>query len=322
MTDVNLGYILSTTLKKHRKTLTDNIFKSNAIFYMLKEKGAIKTEDGGERIVEPIMYGTNSTAGSYSGYDRLDITPQDGIDSAEFNWKQYSASITISGEEERKNSGKTERIIKILGARTQQAEMSLTEELTTGIFSDGTGNSNKDLTGLEAMVLDSGIYGGIDSSTYTWWASTVDSDSVPLALSDIRTNFNTISKGGKDTPNLIVTTQTLFEKFEAFLTNVSATNIAGAFQTRSEGEKKLGDAGFQTLAFKGTPIVWDELAPSGTWYHLNLRHMDLTIHKDANFETTDFVKPEDQDARVAQILWMGNMTCNRRASLGKLTSKS
>jgi hypothetical protein len=53
MADVNMGVLLSTTLKNYRNTLVDNIFKSNAVFFMLKDKGAWKELDGGERIVVP-----------------------------------------------------------------------------------------------------------------------------------------------------------------------------------------------------------------------------------------------------------------------------
>lgn len=313
MADVNLGLLLSTTLKKHRKSLVDNIHKSNAVFFALKSNGAIKEEDGGERIVQPLMYGKNDTARSYSGYETLDVTPQEGIDSAEYNWKQYSASIAISGEEERKNGGSS-KIIDILDARVKQARMSLTEELSTGLFSDGTGNGSKDLTGLDAMVSASGTYGGINSATYTWWQAYVDSTSEALSLADMRTAFNSASLGGKDTPDLIVTTQTLFEKYESLLT----TN----YQTMSAGTKKLGDAGFQALEFKGQPLVWDELCTSTNMYFLNTNHMKLVVHKDANFETTDFVKPENQDARVAQILFMGNLTCDRRKSFALLSGKT
>lgn len=319
MPDVNVGLLLSTTLKNYRKKLVDNIHKSNATFFYLKENGAIKEEDGGERIVTPVMYGKNSTAGSYQGYDTLDTTPQAGIDSAEYNWKQYSVSITISGEEERKNAGRN-KIIDILEARTKQAEMSLTEAMTEGLFSDGTGNGGKNLTGLEAMVAASGTYGGINSSTYTWWRSGVESTAEALGLAKMRTAFNTASLGGKDTPDLIVTTQTLYEAYEKQLTPVASGATLGQFNT--VGSKKLGDAGFQSLAFKGVPVVWDELCPSGTMYFLNTRHMKLVAHKDANFDTGDFVKPENQDARVAQIRWMGNLTCDRRSSFYKLTAKT
>lgn len=321
MPDVNVGLVLSTTLKKYRKTLIDNIHKSSAIFYKLKEEGAIKELDGGERIVVPLMYGKNTTAASYSGYDSLDVTPQEGIDSAEFNWKQYSVSITIDGKTERQNSGSS-KIIDVLEAKTKQAEMSLVEELTTGIFSDGTSNSSKQLTGLEAMVAATGTYGGINSSTYSWWRAGVESTSEALGLPKMRVAYNTASLGGKDTPNLIATTQTLFESYEGLFTNVAISGGGSHFTTQSAGTKKMADGGFQVLEFKGTPIVWDELCPSGTMYFLNTKHMNLTVHKDANFETSDFVKPENQDARTAQILWMGNMTCDRRKSFYKLTAKT
>lgn len=313
MADPNVGVLLSTTLKKYRKTLIDNIHKSNAVFYWLKEHSAVKEVDGGERISVPLMYGKNDTAKSYSGYESLDTTPQDGIDSAEFNWKQYSASISISGKEERINNG-TAKIIDLLEAKTKQAKMSLVEQLSTGLFSNGTTNANKDLTGLEAMVAATGTYGGINSATYTWWQSYVESTSEALDLPKMRTAFNSASIGGKDTPDLIVTTQTLFEKYEAKLTTT--------VQTYADGAKKLGDAGFQVLQFKGVPIVWDELCPTGNMYFLNTNHMNLTAHSEANFATTEFVKPENQDARIAQILFMGNLTCDRRKSFAKLTAKT
>lgn len=321
MADPNVGVILSTTLKKYRKTLTDNIHKSNAVFAYMKENGVVKEEDGGERIVEPLMYGKNTTAGAYAGYEVLDTTPQEGIDSAEFNWKQYSVSISISGKEERQNAGNS-RIINLLEAKTTQAEMSLKEKLSEDLFSDGTANGAKGLTGLEAMVAASGTYGGINSATYTWWAAGVESTSEALGLAKMRTAYNTASVGGKDTPDLIVTTQTLFEKYEGLGTLTSTTNVAGSFSVPSAGTKKMMDLGFQTMGFKGVPVVWDEQCPSGTMYFLNTKHMKLVVHKDANFEVGDFVKPENQDARVAQILLMGNVTCNRRKSFYKLTAKT
>lgn len=323
MADPNVGVILSTTLKNYRKTLTDNIHRSNAVWIFLKgEVNGFREEDGGERIVEPLMYAKNSTAGSYDGYDALDTTPQTGIDSAEFNWKQYSTSITISGKEEAQNSG-TSQIIKLLSAKIQQAELSLMESLSTGLFSDGTGNSSKNLTGLEAMVLNSGTYGGINSAApNTWWQAGLDSASEALGLPKMRTAFNAASVGGKDTPNLIVTTQTLFESYESLFTNTAISGGGTSFQTMSEGMKKVSDGGFQAQQFKGVPIVWDEQCPSGTMYFLNTKHMKIVNHSARNFKTTDFVKPENQDARVAQILWMGNLTCNRRKSFYKLTAKT
>lgn len=318
MADVNIGALLSTTLKNYNKTLVDNIHKGNALFLLLKKKGAIKELDGGERIVQPLMYGKNDTAKSYSGWDQLLVTPQEGLDAAEFNWKQYSASIAISGEEMRKNAGSKTRILDLLEARVKQAEMSLKEEIGTGIFSDGTGNGSKDLTGLRAMVTNSGTYGGINSTTYPWWTANVDTTSTQtLAL--MRTSFNNASIDGNDTPELLVGTQAVYEGYEAKLT---AFNSVVSVQTKGEGEKILGDAGYQALGFKGKPVIWDSLCPTNYLYYLNLNHMKLVVHSDANFEITDKRAPVNQDGFVRHILFMGNLTCDRRKSFSVQTTLS
>lgn len=318
MADVNMGALLATTLKNYNKTLVDNIHKGNALFLLLKKRGAVKTEDGGERIVQPLMYAKNDTARSYSGWDPLLVTPQEGIDAAEYNWKQYSASIAISGEEMRKNSGSKTRILNLLDARVKQAEMSIREEIGTGIFSDGTGNGGKDLTGLRAMVLNSGTYGGINSATHPWWQANVDTTATQtLAL--MRTSFNNASIDGNDTPDLLVGTQAVYEGYEAKLTSF---NSVVSIQTKGEGEKILGDAGYQTLGFKGKPVIWDSLCPTNYLYYLNLSHMKLVVHSDANFAITDKLQPVNQDGFVRHILFMGNLTCDRRKSFSVQTSLS
>lgn len=310
MADVNMGALLATTLKNYNETLVDNIHKGNALFLMLKKKGAIKMLDGGERIVQPLMYAKNDTARSYSGWDPLLVTPQEGIDAAEYNWKQASAAIAISGEELRKNSGSKTKIIDLLDARVKQAEMSIKEEIGTEIQSDGTGNGSKDITGLKAMISDSGTYGGINSATYTWWKATKESTAA-TTIAIWRTQFNSASIDGNDHPDLISTTQAIYEGYEAKLTQ-NANYVS--YQTPGQGSKTLGDAGYQALEFKGQPLIWDALIPTGYVWFLNLSHMKLAVHSDANFKITDKLQPVNQDGFVRHILFMGNLTCDRRKS--------
>jgi hypothetical protein len=134
------------------------------------EGGRIRMLNGGTKIVEPLIYGQNSTVGSYSGYETLSLTPQEGISAAEFEWKQYAASIAISGIEEAKNNGEQE-IINLLEAKIMQAEESMRESFNQMFFADGTGNSSKDWNGLGNLVESGNTVGGIDSSTYSWWKS-------------------------------------------------------------------------------------------------------------------------------------------------------
>jgi hypothetical protein len=78
--------VLSTTLANYEKKLSDNIFKSTPLLSKLLSTGNKKMIDGGTQIVKPLMYGTNSTVGWYSGYGIIDTTPQDGITAASYNY--------------------------------------------------------------------------------------------------------------------------------------------------------------------------------------------------------------------------------------------
>ena len=113
--------ILSTTLKNYIPKLTDNIFSARPLFYALTNGQTIRRISGGAKIVVPIIYGTNSTAASYSGADTIATTAQTGISAAEYDWKQYAVTITINGMEEAKNNGEAE-IIDLLEGKIMQSE--------------------------------------------------------------------------------------------------------------------------------------------------------------------------------------------------------
>jgi hypothetical protein len=273
------------------------------------EKGRIRMLNGGTKIVEPLIYGQNSTVGSYSGYDSIALTPQEGISAAEFEWRQYAASISISGIEEAKNNGEQE-IINLLEAKIMQAEESMRESFNTMFFADGTGNSGKDWNGLGNLVESGNTVGGIDSNTYTWWKSYEDNDAVALSLADMSTAYNSVSVGN-DHPDVLLTTQTLFEKYEALLQP----------QLRYT-DTKTADAGFQNLLFKAAPVMYDVHCTAGTFYFLNSKYITLVGHSDKWFSQTAFISPEDTDARYALIMCYGNLTVRNRAKQGKLTAKT
>ena len=305
----NFDNLLTTTLANYRKTLTDNVFTARPLTYALMEKGRIRMLNGGTKIVEPLIYGQNSTVGSYSGYDSIALTPQEGISAAEFEWKQYAASISISGIEEAKNNGEQE-IINLLEAKIMQAEESMRESFNTMFFSDGTGNGGKDWNGLGNLVESGNSVGGIDSNTHTWWKSYEDNDAVALSLLDMSTAYNSVSVGN-DHPDTLLTTQALFEKYESLLQP----------QLRYT-DTKTADAGFQNLLFKAAPVMYDVHCTPGTFYFLNSKYITLVGHSDKWFSQTSFMSPEDTDARYALIMCYGNLTVRNRAKQGKLTAKT
>ena len=113
MASPNLSEIITTTLRNRTGKLADSVSKNNALLARLLEKGRVETADGGRTIVQEIEYAENGTFKRYAGYDLLNITPSDVFTSAEFDWKQAAAAISISGLEQMQNSGK-EVVIKLL----------------------------------------------------------------------------------------------------------------------------------------------------------------------------------------------------------------
>ena len=128
--------ILSTTLKNYIPKLTDNIFSARPLFYALTNGQTIRRISGGQSIVVPIIYGTNSTAGSYATTDTIDITAQTGISAAEYDWGQYAATVTINGLEEAQNNGEAE-IIDLLEGKIFQTQESIIENMNTMFWADG-----------------------------------------------------------------------------------------------------------------------------------------------------------------------------------------
>ncbi len=303
----NFDEILSTTLKNYVPKLTDNIFSARPLFYALTNGQTIRRISGGAKIVVPVIYGTNSTAGSYSGTDTIDTTAQTGISAAEYDWKQYAATVTISGVEEAKNNGEAQ-IIDLLEGKIFQTQETIIENMNTMLFGNGTGNSNKDWLGLSALVGSTGSPGGIDAtdSDNSWWRSAVTNQgSTAITLASMATLYNNCSVGN-DQPTIGITGQNQYEAYEALLVD----------QIRYT-DTDMADGGFQNLLFKGCPLTFDgTLAGEGKLYFLNTKYLQLVAHSDVWFKPTPFVRPTNQDAVYSQLLCYGELTTSNRARQG------
>lgn len=311
MSNPNFDQLLATTLANYRDQLTDNIFSARPLTYFLMDKGRIRMLDGGTKIVEPLIYGQNGTVSSYSGYDPIALTAQDGITAAEYEWKQYAASIAISGIEEAKNNGEA-AILNLLEAKVMQAEESLREGFNVMFFGDGTGNSGKNWNGLGNLVEASGTVGGINRATAgnEYWRSYEENTAGALTLAQMNTAYNSVSVGN-DHPDMVLTTQTLYEKYESLLQP----------QLRYT-DTKTADAGFQNLLFKAAPVTYDVHCTAGVVYFLNSKYLSLVGHSGKWFSQTEFVRPENLDAKYALIMCYGNLTCRNAKKQGKLTAKT
>jgi len=303
--------ILSTTLKNYIPKLADNVFTARPLFYALTNGQTLRRISGGAKIVVPIIYGTNTTAGSYAGDDTIAITAQTGITAAEYEWKQYAASVTITGIEEAKNNGEAQ-IIDLLEGKIMQAEETIIQNMNTMFWSNGAGNGGKDMFGLNGLV-GTGNDGasatglaGIDATdaANSWWRSTLVNQGGVLTIAAMATMYNNVSVGN-DQPTIIISDQ---DEYEALLQP----------QLRYT-DSRVADAGFQNLLFKGAPVTFDsDTNLDGKMFFLNNKYLRLVAHTDTWFQPTPFVRPTNQDARYAQILCYGELTTSNRARQGMI----
>lgn len=312
----NFDAIISTTLKKYRPQFEDAIFKDLPLLYWLKEGDRIEKVDGGQQLVEPVEYALNTTAGSYAGYDNILTTPQDGLSAAVYDWKQFAATVAISGLEEAMNNGDT-AVINLLKTKVEQTQDTVSEKMEIMLFADGTGNASKDWAGLAQYIPDNPAtltVGGIDrtDANNVWWRPNVVSTTQALSVPIMSTMFNNCSKGrAKYRPDLLLTTQGLWEKYESLLQ-------PGQRYT----DPKMASAGFENLTYKSAPVTWSEYCTAANFFFLTSKALKLKVHSDVWFKPTPFEKPHGQDARYSQILSYGNLIVRSPRNLGKLVNVS
>src|SRR5215472_2793161 len=171
MASPNFSELATTTLESRTRTLADNVTRNNALLARLRENGNVKRFTGGRSIVQEIEYGMNATYKRYSGYQALNISPSDVFTAAEFPIRQAAVAVSMSGLEQIQNSGK-EQVIDLLEGRIRNAQHTAANGLSFDIYSDGTQAGQ--INGLQALIPQNpttGVVGGIDRQTWTFWQS-------------------------------------------------------------------------------------------------------------------------------------------------------
>ena len=316
MPSPNISEIMATTIESRTKKIADNVTDNNALLKKLSSGGNIKTVSGGTKILEELSFAENTNAGWYSGYDVLPTAATETLSAAEFDFKQAAVPVVISGLEMLQNSGK-EAMIDLMESRMSVAESTLTNLICEGIYSDGTGSSGKEITGLDlAVPVDptTGTYGGISRDDYAFWRSKVSSSA--LTSSNIQQAMNGLWSNlvrGKDMPNIIVMDNLMWELYVASLQ---------AQQRFHQAE--IGDSGFPTLKFMGTDVVLDGgiggSATTKTAYFLNTKYLKYRPHSKRNMVPLSPNRryATNQDAEVQILAWAGNLTCAGSQFQGRL----
>lgn len=316
--------ILSMAVEDRSAGYQDLVSNNNALLAVLKRKGMWKTYSG-PKIRQTLQIGKQS-AQWYSGYDPLLNPAIDLFNDAYYDPKMVVIPIILSMQEILNNEGEGQ-LEDVYEAYIEAAEKALQDAMDAGIYSDGTLNGNKQITGLATAVPalpNTGVYGGIDRATALIWRTAAFDPSAAAGTTSlsalgtqvtsatIRPMLNYIMtqrSRGRDYADLLIMSP---EHYAAY----DAATVAIQHQTNSTS---LGTLGFTALEYIGggkrAEIVLDggigSNMPANTTFGINTDTLRLRYHPNRNFDKLfegDGQMPIDKDAVAQFIGWMGELT--------------
>ena len=191
------------------------------------------------------------------------------------------------------------------------------------MYGDGTGTGGKVLGGLGLIVPANpavGSPGGINRATYHVLALAADvGDADRRALRQppgcdaeaVQQLLERCAAGC--TRRLSVTTQIVFEGFEAKLT------LNERYIRESKSDKGITGYKSDSLMFKDIPIAYDVACPAGLLYMLNTTNLKLAYQSGYWMKGFPAVDPANQTVDIFKVMTICNLYTNNPRRLGVVT---
>jgi hypothetical protein len=303
-----------------------------------------------------IKYQDTTNGGNTGIADRLDTDRQNTRTTMSFYPKMAYKPVVVANIETTLNQG-DEQVIDLLEAEFDSQAQSLMQVMAQNLWT-GTGAGNNWDSIYEAAddATNFSTYGGLSKSTYTTLKGYYLASAGATTLAKLATAYDAVQIGN-DTPDIIATTKAIWSTYESLLTPTVRAGYTqngypkiNAFGMLPATAALAGQQGFDTLFFRGTPIVKDEQIPSGKIYFLNTNYFGfkgITI-KANNIKTLNFKKlnngvpegvpgripstlgfnfrdmmsPVDQLAEVGHLIYAGDFISENPRLQGQMTGAS
>ena len=269
---------------------------------------------GGVSSVTVPVQGAQFVNAQWSDYSGSFNQPavQQGAFNAEFDLKLMIAPVPFLGMEGAVQQDAA--IIPLIEARMNDATNVMMDAMATALYNNTT--NTQAFIGLPAAVSNSGTYGNINRSTYSWWQSKqYAAGSVNPTRQNILQYISGTVKNGAEMPSFGVCgfgTWTLLAQDFVGQEQYVITPGAGF-----DGDANGPQAAFRALMVAGVPIYPDPYCPEGTVYFLNTNYLSLYIHEQGSFVFTGFEStlPNWQIGYVGAVLMIAEMVSTKPKSM-------
>ena len=179
VTDRQYRQLLTAAVARRSAEVQDIVYNATPLTRILRDEGRIRVKRaGGPELRIPVEF-DKLQAQWFTGYDKIEITPKELLNSAVFNWSRVVGMFSLTGTELMYTRGE-EEVIDIMEFYMDAAEKSVKEEFEVAMIGDGTGSGGRQMVGLGGaipVIPNTGVYGGIDRATVpNWRTSTFDID--------------------------------------------------------------------------------------------------------------------------------------------------
>jgi hypothetical protein len=309
--------LLSTsTITKYLRTLKNNLYNKTRLLTILEKSGRIQDASGISTTWD-IVKSRHAAKGRFKAFSTLVNQQTNILGQATLPPGEYYATVGFAKDELIMNKNKPEKIIDIFSTQMKNAEATLRYDIATDLYGDGSlVGGLQGVTGLQSAITQAtGTYANINRATAgnEYWRSNVNSTGYAIAALEDPTDAgyfprlldnSTLSATHDGSPNTIVMTKAGYAAYK---------NIARNFLKIESGD--AADVGFPNLKLDGVTITFDDFCTAGYVYGLNTDDWNMFVYPGANYdfdteEGSIWLRPTDQLAKLAHLIWMGQFRCD------------
>lgn len=317
--DRHYRQLLTVAVAKRQKQIQDIVYNATPLTRILRDAGRIQVKRaGGPELRIPVEF-DKLKAQWFTGYDKIDITPKELLNSAVFNWSRVVSMFSLSGTELLYARGEEEQI-DLMKHYVTSAEKTTKEAFEVAMVGDGTGSGGRQMIGFGGAIPilpNVGVYGGIDRAEVPNWRTS--SFDATTDFADIGTSWDAAtarpiisrislnrSRNGQYA-DLLIADSRAYAAVEASF--VAHQRLA------TERSARLGYTG---LAYHTPAGLVDIVAAGGVGDVMpqdtifGIDTSSLSIYEFPNqsfvpFHSGDGMRPLNQDAVAQGIVWSGGL---------------
>ena len=248
---------------------------------LLRLLGNARTWGSGYRLDVPIKFQKSTVGGLVGLGGSLDTSRSETRTKMQFDPKRRHKPVVLDDVEQQLNKG-DEQILMLLATEMDSVAEDLLDDAGSDLYG-GTG-SGEEFDSIENMADDAtnfATYGSLARATFSSLNGYLTTSVGTLALSDLSTAWNSV-KVGADKPSVALADVTSWTAYEGLL----QPTVQAGYQTNgfpqvtrtgqvSSRQALGGEAGFDSIFYRGTPIVEDEKCPGGEMKLLNERYFQF-----------------------------------------------